>query len=80
MLEIIGSVYGILVIAFFAYAVTWNIWQLYYAVKCNDTRQCKRRDCHFGGYCDKQVDVLTEEERELLYDLIAEIKNQRKTA
>lgn len=79
MLEIIGSVYGSLAIAFFVYAVTWNIRQLYYAVKCNDTRQCKRRDCYFGGCCDKQVDVLTEEETELLYDLIAEIKNQKRT-
>lgn len=79
MLEIIGNVYGIFAIAFFVYAVIWNIRQLYYAVKCNGKSQCKRRDCHFGNYCDKREEVLSEEERELLYDLIAEIRNQSRT-
>lgn len=80
LVEIIGWVYGILIIAFMIYAVIWNISSLYHKIKCNNKSQCKRRDCCFRIYCDKHVDVLTKEEIQAMQDMIERIKNQKKTA
>ena len=80
MLEIIGWVYGICAIAFLVYAVIWNIRWLCFKGKCNNIIQCRRRDCQFSCCCDKQVDVLTEEEIQLVQDFIERLKKQKKTA
>jgi len=80
LVEIIGWVYGILTVIFLVYAATWNVSWLYYAVKCGNVRQCRRRDCCFSDYCDKHKDVLTEEEIRILYDMLARLKSQGKTA
>lgn len=80
LVEIIGWVYGILVIAFLVYAVIWNIRWLCFKGKCSNTIQCRRMDCPFSCYCDKQVDVLTKEEIQLVNDWIEKLKNQKKTA
>lgn len=78
--DIIGWVYGIWAIAFFVYAVIWNIGRLCFRGKCDNTIQCRRRDCRFSCYCDKQTDVLTEEEIQLIKDWIERLQNQKKTA
>ena len=46
--DIIGWVYGIWAIAFFVYAVIWNIRWLCFKGKCSNTIQCRRRDCWFS--------------------------------
>ena len=74
--EIFGWVYGIWAIAFMVYAVIWNVGWLCYKGKCKNIKRCRRRDCCFGIICDKQVEVLTEEELQLLHDVIAELKNR----
>jgi hypothetical protein len=78
--DIIGWVYGIWAIAFFVYAVIWNIRWLCFKGKCSNTIQCRRRDCWFSCYCDKQVEVLTEEEIQLVQEWIERLKSQKKTA
>lgn len=84
LLEIFQWLYGIAAIVYIVYAVVWNLKMLYYRIRYKCTMrnsnmiQCRSRDCRFSNYCERHVEVLTEEEIQSVYEWIAELKKERK--
>ena len=80
ILKILGWSYFILAIIFFVHAVVWSITRLHYILK-NRKKQLKNPEYYIEYYYDNYVntdtDVPTEEELQLLCDLIEKLKKQQ---
>lgn len=80
MLElIIGWIFFILTIIFLAYAVVWNIINLFNEIK--DYRFLKQNwspENYFKYYCNKYygIEVPTEKDIQLLRNVLSELKKQ----
>lgn len=74
--EILGFLFIICQIWFFAYVILYNIGRLAYFIKCLSAQKCCNRKCHFNQYCDKYTEILTEEEFKILENLIEEKRKE----
>ncbi len=82
ILEMLGWGYFILAIIFLIHTVVWSITRLHYILK-NGKKQLKNPKYYMKYYYDNHVnadaDVPTEEDLQLLCELIEKLKKQQKS-
>ena len=80
ILEILGWGYFILAIIFLIHAVVWGITRLQYILK-NGKKQLKNPEYYIKYYYDNYVNTdtgfLTEEDLQLIYEIIEKLKMQK---
>lgn len=75
--DVIGGVCEIYCIMSLVYIVWWNMGRLYKAVKCRKVKKCCRQDaCCYNICCKKYREIPTQEDIQVLQDLLAELKKQ----
>lgn len=74
--DVMGGVCGIYCIMSLVYIVWWNVGRLYKAVKCRKVKKyCGQEACCYNICCKKYRETPTQEDIQLLQDLLAELKS-----
>lgn len=66
----------ILVVLFLVYLIVGNTIRFMHWIKFRKIKRCKRMQCDYWQYCDKQAERYTQEELEDLYRIIEKFKEE----
>lgn len=53
--------------------VVGNLISLWYRVKCFKIKKCSNRKCRYRMYCHKYKEIITQEDRERIQNLIDQL-------
>lgn len=74
--DVMSGVCGIYCVMSLVYIVWWNVGRLYKAVKCRKVKKyCRQDACCYNICCKKYREIPTQEDIQLLQDLLAELKS-----